>query len=260
MGVDFTDLNRDGHLDFITGDMLSRSHKRRKTQMGFMKTTDAGIGLIANRPQIMQNTLQLNRGDGTWAEIAQYAGLKASEWSWGVAFTDVDLDGYEDLLVATGMIRDFMDADTTERIKKEGQGNDIKSLTLTSQWFPKLPTQNMIYRNKGDLTFEFKSDDWGFDTKAVSGGLAQADFDGDGDLDLIFNNIEPLEIYRNEAIAPRVAVRLIGSGKNTQAIGAKVRLIGGPGGAGALSQEQLQELIRRFQQQHQQGGGAPPPE
>ena len=238
MGVDFTDLNRDGHLDFITVDMLSRSHKRRKTQMGFMKATDTAIGLIANRPQIMQNTLQLNRGDGTWAEIAQYSGLEASEWSWGVAFTDVDLDGYEDLLVATGMIRDFMDADTTERIKKEGQGNDIKSLTLVSQWFPKLPTQNMIYRNKGDLTFEFKSDDWGFDTKAVSGGLAQADFDGDGDLDLIFNNIEPLEIYRNEAITPRVAVRLIGSGKNTQAIGAKVRLIGGPGGAGSKPMEQ----------------------
>ena len=239
MGVDFTDLNRDGHLDFITVDMLSRSHKRRKTQMGFMQATDVGIGLITNRPQIMQNTLQLNRGDGTWTEVAQYAGLKASEWSWGVAFTDVDLDGYEDLLVATGMIRDFMDADTTERIKKEGQGDDIKSLTLTSHWFPKLPTQNMAYRNKGDLTFEFVNKEWGFDIEAVSGGLAQADFDGDGDLDLIFNNLgpDPLEIYRNESNAPRVAVRLIGKGGNTQAIGAKVRLIGGPGGPAPIEQE-----------------------
>ncbi|MDP7009911.1 MAG: FG-GAP-like repeat-containing protein [Verrucomicrobiota bacterium] len=238
MGIDFTDLNRDGHLDFITVDMLSRSHKRRKTQMGFMRTTEIGIGLIENRPQIMQNTLHLNRGDGTWAEVAQYSGLEASEWSWGVVFSDVDLDGYEDLLVATGMIRDFMDGDTFARVKKEDP-QDIKNLALTSSWFPKLPTQNMAYRNKGDLTFEFVSTDWGFDTKAVSGGLAQADFDGDGDLDVIFNNLgpDPLEIYRNESNKPRVAVRLIGKGPNTQGIGAKVRLIGGPGGPAPIEQE-----------------------
>jgi hypothetical protein len=238
MRIDFTDINRDGHLDFITVDMLSRSHQRRKTQMGFMSSTDISVGLIVNRPQIMQNTLQLNRGDGTWTEIAQFAGVKATEWSWGVAFTDVDLDGYEDLIVSTGMIRDYMDADTLSDIQETGQDKTIKAMKLSNALYPKLPTQNMAYRNRSDLTFEFKSDDWGFDTKGVSGGLAQADFDGDGDLDLIFNNIEPLEIYRNETTAPRVAVRLIGSGKNTQAIGAKVRLIGGPGGVGSKPMEQ----------------------
>ena len=248
MGIDFTDLNRDGHLDFITADMLSRSHKRRKTQMGMMQATDAAIGLIHNRPQIMQNTLHLNRGDGTWTEIAQFAGVKASEWSWGLAFTDVDLDGYEDLIVATGMIRDFMDADATAEISNAIQGASTINTLLKSTVYPKLPTQNIIYRNRGNLTFEYKSDPWGFAKKiqdedkvkyekykAVSGGLAQADFDGDGDLDLIFNNIEPLEIYRNESNAPRVAVRLIGRPGNVQAIGAKVRLLGGPGKANGLA-------------------------
>ena len=81
MGVDFADINRDGHVDFMTVDMLSRDHTRRKTQMGDMVPTPITIGEIANRPQIMQNTLFLNRGDGTFAEIAQYAGVKASEWS-----------------------------------------------------------------------------------------------------------------------------------------------------------------------------------
>ena len=238
MGLDFTDLNRDGHLDFLTVDMLSRSHKRRKTQMGFMQPTEVVIGLIANRPQIMQNTLQLNRGDGTWTEIAQYSGINATEWSWGVAFTDVDLDGYEDLIVSTGMNRDFMDADVKQKISDTGRGNTIKDIMLTRNWLPKLPTQNMLFRNKGDLTFEFKSTEWGFDIGRVSGGLAQADFDGDGDLDVIFNNHEtPLEIYRNESNAPRVAVRLAGTGGNTQAIGAKVRLIGGPGGPAPMEQE-----------------------
>ena len=237
MGLDFTDLNRDGHLDFITVDMLSRSHKRRKTQMGFMQPTETVIGLFRDRPQIMQNTLHLNRGDGTWAEIAQFSGVKASEWSWGVSFSDVDLDGYEDLIVATGMIKDFMDSDTSIEIEKSGQGGTSEGLKLSSKLFPDLPTRNALYRNKGDLTFEYMSEKWGFEAEAISGGLAHADFDGDGDLDLIFNNIEPLEVYRNESSAPRVAVRLIGSGKNSQAIGAKVRLIGGPGGPAPMEQE-----------------------
>ncbi|MBI97946.1 MAG: hypothetical protein CMO78_05365 [Verrucomicrobiales bacterium] len=237
MGLDFADINRDEHLDFLTVDMLSRSHMRRKTQMGFMQPTDVAIGLVENRPQIMQNTLHLARGDGRYTEIAQYAGVRASEWSWGVAFSDVDLDGYEDLIVATGMIRDFMDADATQKANQANSGG-IKSIIETHELFPELRTQNVIYRNKGDLTFEFKSDDWGFTgEEAVSGGLVQADFDGDGDLDLIFNNIGPLEIYRNESAAPRVAVRLKGSGKNTQAIGAKVRLLGGPGGPAPIEQE-----------------------
>ena len=76
----------------------------------------------------MQNTLQLNRGDGTWMEIAQYSGVKATEWSWGVAFTDVDLDGYEDLIVSTGMNRDFMDADVKKKISDTGSGNTIKDI------------------------------------------------------------------------------------------------------------------------------------
>lgn len=144
MGMDFTDVNRDGHIDFLTADMLSRSHKRRKTQMGDMQVTEAGIGLINNRPQIMQNTLQLGRGDGTWVEIAQLSGVKATEWSWGVTFTDVDLDGYEDLIVSTGMTRDFMDSDSQRRVVDSGRDtNKLEDLLLTREWFPKLPTQNV---------------------------------------------------------------------------------------------------------------------
>ena len=68
--------------------------------------------------------------------------------------------------------------------------------------------------------------------------MALADFDNDGDLDVIINNDgKPLEVYRNETAAPRVAVRLMGLTPNTQAIGAKVRLIGGPGGPAPQEQE-----------------------
>lgn len=227
MAVDFADINRDGHLDFFTVDMLSRRHTQRKVQMGPMKPTPIYIGQIDNRAQVMQNTLFVNRGDGTYAEIAQYAGVKASEWSWGSLFLDVDLDGYEDLIVASGMIRDYMDADINAKIKdvpltSEEARRSIRHL------FPKLPTQNFVFHNQGNLQFSDRSREWGFGVEAVSGGVVAADFDNDGDLDVAINNMdgEP-EIYRNDSTAPRVAVRLKGVSPNTQGVGARIRLSGG---------------------------------
>ena len=238
MGLDFSDLNRDGLVDFVTVDMLSRSHQRRKIQMGNMQPTESAVGVMVNRPQVMQNTLQLNRGDGTWTEIGQLAGVKASEWSWGAIFTDVDLDGYEDLIVATGMTQDLMHADARSRFDDLRAQNVPIGTLIAEELFPELPTPNGAYRNRGDLTFEYVSRDWGFDVDAVSGGIARADFDNDGDPDLVINNDNaPLEVYRNRTHAPRVAVRLIGLAPNTGAIGAKVRLLGGPGGSAPMEHE-----------------------
>ncbi len=229
MGVDFADINRDGHLDFITVDMLSRDHSRRKTQMGDMQVADPTIGAIDDRPQIMQNTLFLARGDGSYAEIAQLAGLRASEWSWSPAFLDVDLDGHEDLMVSTGMIRDFMDSDTNDRIEAMGERMTGDFAKSTAHLFPTLETRNLIFRNRGDLTFEETGEEWGMTAKTVSGGLALADFDNDGDLDAVFNNTGSApEIYRNDSVAPRVAVKLEGLAGNTRGVGARIRLLGGP--------------------------------
>ena len=70
--------------------------------MGGKPRTQIEVGKIYNRPQIVRNTLFKNRGDGTYAEIANYSGVQASDWTWSNIFMDVDLDGYEDLLVANG--------------------------------------------------------------------------------------------------------------------------------------------------------------
>ena len=122
MGVDFGDLDRDGAVDFFTVDMLSRDRAWRQTQLGEMTSYARPIGLIEDRVQVRRNALQLNRGDGTFADAAFFGGVEASEWSWGPVFLDVDLDGYEDILVSNGQARDFQDGDGAARIGAAQRG------------------------------------------------------------------------------------------------------------------------------------------
>ncbi len=227
MGVDFADLNRDGLDDFIVLDMRSREHARRLTQRAMLTGTPA-LTRLDERLQTERNTLFLNRGDGTYAEIAQLAGLHASEWSWCPAFLDVDLDGYEDLLVTTGHGFDSQDADTEEQLARAARapGEKVGDRILR---FPRLNVPNQAFRNRGDLTFEPAGDAWGFNESGVSHGMALGDLDGDGDLDAVVNNLNgAASLYRNNSRAPRVAVRLKGRAPNTSGTGAKIKLTGGP--------------------------------
>ena len=215
MGVNFSDINRDGHDDFLVLDMLSRDHARRMRQRAMAGQNTDEVTRIDARPQVERNTLFLNRGDGTYAEIAQFAGLHASEWSWGLVFMDVDLDGFEDALITTGHGFDTQDADTEQEIarkRSERVGDNVLR-------YPKLHVPNLAFRNRGDFTFEEMSTAWGFDAVGVSHGIATGDLDNDGDLDVVVNNLNaPVGIYCNNSPAPRIAVRL----KN--GIGARIKL------------------------------------
>ncbi len=231
MGIDVADLNRDGFDEIMVVDMLSRDHRRRLTQRNMALTESSGEGPGSERPQYPRNTLLLNRGDGTYAEIAQYAGLEASEWSWAPIFLDVDLDGYEDVLIPNGFERDNMNVDIQNQIKQTGTPNRIRSMDdlALRKLFPRLATPNLAFRNRGDLRFEETGARWGFNTAAISQGACLADLDGDGDLDVIINNLnEAVGVYRNNSPAPRIAVRLRGMAPNTRGIGARILVSGAP--------------------------------
>ena len=226
MGVDVADVNGDGRPDLFEVDMLSNDSHRLKTQMPTHTALPKRPGDIETQLQQQRNALFLNRGDGTFAEASLYAGVQASGWSWSTVLLDVDLDGWQDILVANGHLWDIMDADTQERL--QNRLRDVPWQRLRWQ-FPTLKLKNVAFRNRGDMTFEDVSTRWRFGTEDdISHAMAAADLDGDGDLDVVVNRLgAPALVLRNDATAPRVAVRLVGDAPNTKAVGARIRLLGG---------------------------------
>ncbi len=240
MSVDFADINRDGLVDFFVVDMLSRDPRLRKRQSFAQMPAATPVGVIDDRPQVMRNTLFLNRGDGTFAEIACFANLPASDWSWSPMFLDVDLDGYEDLLIGAGHFRDVQDYDAEQQVRSrqhswdgyrqeaERQKAFTRELMEHFRLYPLLQMPVGAFRNLGNCRFTETTEAWGLNQPGVHQGLALADFDQDGDLDLVVNNLNsPAMLFRNESSAGRVAVRLKGNAPNTQGIGAKISLLGG---------------------------------
>src|SRR5690606_12867939 len=187
--------------------------------------------------QNMRNMLHLNNRNGTYSEIGQFAGISNTDWSWAPLFVDFDNDGWKDLFVANGYYRDYTNRDFLkfkgdyyfEMAKAQQKADTFKLVTTMTS----TPLQNYIFRNNGDLTFSNQSNAWGFTDRNFSSGSAYADFDNDGDIDLVVNNQnEFASVYRNESRQRHpdrkyLAIRLEGTSDNTQAIGSKVMIYTG---------------------------------
>lgn len=231
MGNDAADINNDGWIDLLTLDMLPADEKVLKSS-----PADAAFDIYAAQRrlgygyQYSRNCLQLNTASGKrFSEIGLYSGLAATDWSWAALAADFDLDGYKDVFITNGIKRRLNDLDYIKFVSDKqgpfgasGRANDKAML----EKMPDGKWHNYMFKGSESLRFEDVSGTWGFETENLSNGAAYADLDGDGDLDLITNNInEAAGIYENTATAlpghRYLRIHLEGKDRNTFATGAK---------------------------------------
>lgn len=234
MGVDFGDINNDGLNDIMALDMLAEPPVRRQELMNTM-TVDRQATLIkyGYGNQQMRNVLQLNNGNGTFSDIGCLAGVYETDWSWAPLIQDYDNDGWRDIFVANGYLRDMSNLDyinfTVDSVMNHGGLSAFKDIYQFLNLIPSTPIQNYCFRNRGDLTFENVSTAWGFTDLKFSNGSAYADLDNDGDLDMIINNVDnDAFVYQNRAVEQHkgnwLQLKLVGAAPNTIAVGARVRV------------------------------------
>lgn len=211
MGSDVADYDNDGQLDVLVVDMVAESHERIKTHMGAMKPADFWAQVnTGGHYQYMFNTLQRNNGNGTFSDLAQLAGVSNTDWSWAPLFADFDNDGFKDIFVSNGVKNNNRFSDLQAKydqlldsLNYEAQklGIDPKQVIDVMDFVALAPTDklsNYVYKNNGDLTFKKMVEEWGLDLPTLSNGAAYADFDLDGDLDLVINNIDDKALlYKN---------------------------------------------------------------
>lgn len=226
MGSDIADINNDGRMDLLASDMAGTNHYRDKLSMGPMSGPDSRAWFLnwPTPPQYIRNCLYLNTGTERFMESAYLCGLAKTGWTWTVRFADLDQDGWQDVYFTNGMSRDWFNGDRLNEAKRIY--NESGEKAAYDFWFstPLYKLENLAFRNDGQLGFEDVSRKWGLSHLGVSTGAATADFDGDGDLDLIINGFnEPLKIYRNEvADGNCLKLYLHGRRSNRQGLGAKV--------------------------------------
>lgn len=226
MGVDIADINNDGFQDIINLEMLGADNYSKKMNMQSMNPRVYWqIVREGKHYQNMQNSLQLNNGNGTFSEISWLAGVAETDWSWCPLFADFNNDGFKDLFITNGYKRDILNKDY-----KASSDDFFKGQKLNFNEFkrsiPSSKKSNFIFENNKDLTFSDQSNNW-FDGALVnSNGAACADFDNDGDLDIVINNLNDIaSLYRNNNSENNNFIRFNILINNTCDFGAKVEIL-----------------------------------
>lgn len=240
MGVDVADANNDGYPDIMSMDMLASDPNILKRSLGDdnqdIFNLKLGLGYYYQYPR---NNLQLNRRNGMFSEIGLYSGVAATDWSWSALWMDFDNDGSKDLFVSNGIPRRLNDIDYINYVSNSEMQQKLQSESLDKNdidalnKFPQIKIYNKFFRNEGNMQFQDIGNEIGNDQTTFSNGAIYADLDNDGDLDIAVNNIDaPALIYENKTNDKKnpeknkdfVEIKLHGSSKNINALGAKIVL------------------------------------
>ncbi len=239
MGVDVGDINNDGYPDIISMDMLPADPYILKRSLGEDEYNVFNLKRsFGYNYQYTRNNLQLNRRNGMFSETGLYSGVYATDWSWAPLWMDFDNDGLKDLFISNGIPKRLNDMDyinyvSNEEIQEKLRTNRMedKDMTLIDK-FPQIKLPNRFFKNTGDVSFQDVNDQVTGDLPTYSNGAVYADFDNDGDLDIIVNNVDdPVMLYRNNTNEqnrkPSLELNLQGAPANRNAVGAKVIVFAG---------------------------------
>lgn len=237
MGMDIADYNNDGRQDIVQMDMLPESNLHNKTMTPAMnynnQTIRSGLGYM---PQFVRNTLQLRNADSSFSEIGRMAEIHKTDWSWAPLMADYDNDGLKDLFVTNGYGKDITDLDFTTY--SDGLNNPFGADSIREQKayenmvnLPSIDLPNYFFKNLGNLKFANVTGTWSPAIPSMSNGAVYVDLDGDGDLDLVTNNVNgDAFIYSNTTMEKSngqthfLKVALNGPEKNPGGLGAQVIL------------------------------------
>lgn len=239
MGNDIADINNDGLPDIIELDMAPPDNYRQKMMMNDVSyQTLKNSAQYGYMQQYVRNTLQLNQGprllgndtigSPAFSEVGYYAGISNTDWSWAPLAIDADNDGYRDLMISNGLPKDMSDLDYIT-YRNQAIGNTLPAEII--KLLPHVKINNYIFRNNGNITFTDKTKDWGWDISTYSAGMAYADLDGDGDIDVLINNTNMeatvLENTLNDDKKNKnnfLRIKLKGNSLNRNGIGATIHI------------------------------------
>ncbi|MCC7526368.1 MAG: VCBS repeat-containing protein [Chitinophagaceae bacterium] len=236
MGVDIADASNDGYPEIIAADMLPSDPYILKRSLGdddydiFYEKVSFGYNY-----QYSRNTLQYNRRNGVFSETGLYSGIYATDWSWAPLWLDFDNDGLKDLFFSNGIPKRLNDMDYVNfiynsEIQNKVRNNNIRDndIALIDK-YPEIKIPNKLFKNQSDLRFLDMKGSIENDQPSFSNGAVYADFDNDGDLDIVVNNINDFAwLYENKTVqnagGDYVSVSLTGPDKNRNALGARIFL------------------------------------
>lgn len=206
MSLDAGDVHNDGRVEFFASDMkpydptdpaVAQAWAPLMADMPMMHNPDD--------PQVMENVLLAEDDTGIYYNVSGGAGVDAAGWAWSARFGDLDADGYLDLYAVNGF--------TEERLLGHLPNHELVE-------------ENQAFRNDQRGLFD-PMPQWGLGSTRSGRAMLMADMDGDGDLDIVVNNVRSkAQVFENDLCGgDQLLIELRDpAAHNRNALGAQVTL------------------------------------